>query len=171
MGHRYQPYTDAEREEKFWARVDKTPGQGPKGDCWLWIGSRSGGCLIKAHRYVWELVHGEPAPPDGEICHHCDNPPCVNPQHLFKGTHLDNMRDRDAKGSARDSPPAGPHQKRRARLPAPGASRERRSPPLVDPRVGGADVGLRHLEAVVEPALGTGARPGCAGSPDPDPPG
>jgi hypothetical protein len=92
-------------EERFWSKVDKS------GDCWLWQGChlkrtnqkisygqvRFKNELIYAHRLAWEFTFG-PVPEGKEICHHCDNPICVRPSHLFLGTHLDNMQDASGKG-------------------------------------------------------------------------
>jgi hypothetical protein len=75
----------------------------PAEGCWLWKGSISDkgyGCVhlssprqkLYAHRLSW-MAHFGPIPDGLHVLHHCDNPPCVNPSHLFLGTHQDNMRD------------------------------------------------------------------------------
>ena len=74
--------------------------------CWLWLGSRNrrgygyfyvNGGVVRAHRAAWEFANG-PIPDGLLVCHTCDNPPCVRPDHLWLGTYVDNARDRDAKG-------------------------------------------------------------------------
>jgi hypothetical protein len=66
---------------------------------------RVGGRVQLAHRVAWEEAHGPIA--DGlHVCHRCDNPSCVNIDHLFLGTHLENMRDRQSKGRTRLPPKA-----------------------------------------------------------------
>jgi hypothetical protein len=90
-------------EVRFWAKVQKTE------TCWLWTAHKAhfGYGEIKmstppyknlrAHRVSWELHFG-PIPPGAQVLHHCDNPACVRPDHLFLGSDLDNQRDAIAKG-------------------------------------------------------------------------
>lgn len=88
-------------EERFWSRVNKDG----EGGCWLWTGAtdhRYGafhfeGRRQKAHRVAWLLTYGE-VPPGKMACHTCDNPPCVNPAHIFWGTMSDNIQDAVRKG-------------------------------------------------------------------------
>lgn len=86
--------------ERFWAYTEK------RGDCLVWTGAvnKNGyGCIringksITASRKAFELSKGK-IPNGLFILHRCDNPLCVNPEHLFAGTHRDNMHDRDSKG-------------------------------------------------------------------------
>lgn len=80
----------------------------PRTGCWNWTGSfQSGGYgeisvrgrKLRAHRYFWEDANG-PIPAGLIVCHRCDNPKCVNPEHLFLGTHRDNCEDKVSKGRA-----------------------------------------------------------------------
>lgn len=83
----------------------------PEAGCWLWMGGAypsgygrmtSGGKNRRAHRGVWELVNG-PIPEGLAVCHKCDTPLCVNPDHLFLGSQAANVRDMAAKGRHRES--------------------------------------------------------------------
>jgi len=100
--------TDAQQIQ-FWSKVDKSQ------ECWIWLADRNtshghGRIKLKtgpgqyrkflAHRISWELAHG-PIPEGLIILHKCDNPPCVNPDHLFLGTLRDNALDMHAKGRHR----------------------------------------------------------------------
>lgn len=53
---------------------------------------------LLAHRVAYQIYYGVDLTPDDIVCHKCDNPSCINPKHLFVGTHEDNVRDRVAKG-------------------------------------------------------------------------
>lgn len=94
-------------EATFWSKVDKS------GECWLWKGKHNdlgygelcvAGKRIKAHRFAYQISRG--SIPDGiVVCHSCDNPPCVNPAHLWLGTHADNRRDALQKGRIKETLP------------------------------------------------------------------
>jgi hypothetical protein len=97
-------------EKIFWSQVEK---DGPElvsypelSPCWIWGGNRNRSGhgtmtinykIIGVHRYSYEL-HNGPIPDGLFVLHKCDNPPCVNPDHLFVGTQADNVEDSKRKG-------------------------------------------------------------------------
>jgi hypothetical protein len=99
--------------ERLWARVDKTPGQGPNGDCWEWRGyvhpvgygqigaGRADEGTIHTNRAAWIVTNGE-IPNGLWVLHTCDNRLCCNPAHLWLGTPKENTQDMIAKGRRRD---------------------------------------------------------------------
>lgn len=98
--------------DRFWRKVRR----GVLDECWLWEGYAdpvdgygrvrlgSPGKLLLAHRVAWTIAHG-PIPAGESACHRCDVKLCCNLDHLFLGTHQDNMRDMREKGRA--AHPAG----------------------------------------------------------------
>lgn len=99
-------YVPKHPRDRFWDKVE----MGGSDDCWEWKGARHptqgygfiyAGRLyqrnkhwVKAHRLSWEIAHRRQVPEGRCILHHCDNPPCVNPVHLYLGSRADNANDR-----------------------------------------------------------------------------
>ncbi|SRR5579885_1585138 len=100
--------TQGEREALFWRYVDKT---GTDEDCWQWLGCTykggygrfwDGEKRVAAHKYVYEMVNHVTVEEGLGVLHRCDNPGCVNPNHLWVGTQADNMFDASKKGRWRN---------------------------------------------------------------------
>ena len=92
------------------ARFHQNYKMGDQNKCWEWLGLRFTqggygrfsikGTSIPAHRAMMMLLYGDISS-DIQVCHACDNPPCVNPNHLWLGSPLENTRDKISKGRAR----------------------------------------------------------------------
>ena len=90
----------SERDAKrFWGHVERPADE----SCWLWRNAAGYGQFslhgknVSAHRASWELANGQ-IDSGSFVCHTCDNPPCVNPSHLFLGSNSDNIKDSVSKG-------------------------------------------------------------------------
>lgn len=90
---------------RFWKKVDRKG----LGHCWNWLGHydlSNGGygsfwfvdTMYRAHRFSWMFFFDEVLSEETQVLHHCDNPRCVNPFHLFLGTNQENMDDKVSKG-------------------------------------------------------------------------
>lgn len=97
--------------ERFWARVQR----GETSKCWLWTGGRTyqgygrvswRGKKTAAHRVALALIDGL-WDSHLRVCHSCDNPPCCNPAHLWRGTDADNVHDMHRKGRFTPQPKKG----------------------------------------------------------------
>lgn len=107
-------------ESRIWNKIDKSGGDD---SCWLWTGHRNSkgygiigrdGSARIATRSLMEVINKEPVPKNRMVCHHCDNPPCCNPKHLFIGTAKENLIDSIQKGRFK----ASEYQKRRVFIPS-----------------------------------------------------
>lgn len=102
------PELDARDAVRFWAKVEV----GGADECWPWLASTASGYgqfraqlpgaagrhrNLKAHRVAFALSHG-PIPDGLSVLHHCDNPICCNPAHIYAGTHKRNMEDAAKRG-------------------------------------------------------------------------
>lgn len=99
--------------KRLWEKIERTEAN----ECWLFNGYKSKGYgkigeggrygkILRAHRVVYQEIHG-PIPIGMEVLHHCDNPSCCNPDHLFLGSQADNMIDKQKKGRCRNTDSRG----------------------------------------------------------------
>jgi hypothetical protein len=87
--------------QRFWGKVDDTPGQGPQGACWTWTSALTksgygvfqvGYSAVRANRVAYLIQHGQ-NPGNTFVLHSCDNKACVRKEHLSLGDHAQNMRE------------------------------------------------------------------------------
>lgn len=88
----------AKDQKRFWDKVSIVGDD----DCWEWTASTLRGGygnfrwkdkMVQSHRFSWMMANKKEIPDGMYVCHHCDNPSCVNPKHLFLGNQKDNVRD------------------------------------------------------------------------------
>lgn len=100
------PPLSEQEKERFWSNVDRTPGQGVSGHCWIWQRSLTDkgygriafkGQYYAAHRVAYFLTFGD-LDTALSVCHTCDTPPCCNPECLWQGTQKENIQDMIKKG-------------------------------------------------------------------------
>lgn len=97
-----------QQQKRFWTKVEQNKSNE---ECWSYLGARDrdnygifgkiNGKNMRAHRVAFVLAYNTDIPNGLLCCHKCDNPSCVNPNHLFLGTFTDNNRDREVKGRGR----------------------------------------------------------------------
>lgn len=110
MKYAFQKTIRRTEEQRFWAKVNKDGALILDTKCWEWTGVRRGRYAqmgvnrcrkrVYVHRFSYALHFGE-CPEDMLVCHRCDNPSCVNPEHLFLGKNKDNSHDCLHKGRSR----------------------------------------------------------------------
>ena len=102
VAHRRLPELSAQDTDRFWGKIQV----GSPDECWPWLGAKDEdgyalfkvkGTMYRASRLMY-LLHHRQDPGPKLVCHHCDNPPCMNPADFFLGTARDNTLDSVAKG-------------------------------------------------------------------------
>lgn len=159
--------TPIDPAERFWSKVKKSDG------CWTWTAGTNGRYgqfylsrkrkHVFAHRMAFMLANGAYAIAPGlAVCHHCDNPLCVRPDHLFLGTTADNIHDAVRKGRNHIRRPGAKLLAERARLAAlPRAGGRARTSPLTPDDVAAIRSALADGKSVALVAADYGVHSSC----------